>query len=365
MKNKKAIFIIAGTFVLMVALVIFKIAGKDQQGVKEAANEKISVSAAVVSTEQMDGSISYTGTVEGINEAAVISQTGGIVVSANAQIGKRCGAGQSLFVVENNLQSAGVDQAKATMITAQVNLEKAKKDFERVERLKGEEAISQDKVELSNLNVRAAESQLKGAEAGVKVAEKQFYDTYIKAPISGYIASRDVERGALVAPGTKVAYIVDISGFKVKIFVSENDIPRVKIGKKVSVSIDALPGQPFEGEIASIGMVTGMAGRSYQVEIVVRKNKNLDVKSGMFARCTISAESIENALTIPESAVITNNDGTNTVFVIKDGKAIARKVKIGVKSDGKCEVVSGLAQGDKVATMGKERLKDGIEVKVN
>lgn len=365
MKNKKAIFVIAGTFILLISLVMVKIAGKDQPGAKETGNEKISVSAAVATSGQLNGSISYTGTVEGINEAAVISQTSGIVVSANANIGRRCGAGQVLFVVENNLQSAGVDQANAMMITAQVNLEKAKKDYERIERLKGEEAISQDKVELSNLNVRAAESQLKGAEAALKVSQKQYSDTYIKSPIGGYIASRDIERGALVGPGTKVAYIVDMSGFKVKIFVAESDISRVKIGKKVSLTIDALPGEQFEGEVLSIGMVTGVAGRSYQVEVVVKRNKNTEVKSGMFARCTISAESIENALTIPESAVITNNDGTNTVFVIKGGKAEARKIKIGVKSGGKCEIISGLAQGEKIATMGKERLKDGIEIKVN
>jgi membrane fusion protein, multidrug efflux system len=365
MKSKKAFFIIAGTFVLMIALVMMKIAGKEQSGLMDTANEKISVSAETATIAQMNGSISYTGSVEGINEAAVISQTSGIVVSANAQVGKRYGAGQVMFVVENNLQSAGVDQASATVITAQVNLEKAKKDFERVERLKGEEAISQDKVELSNLNVRASESQLKGAEAALKVAQKQFSDTYIKSPISGYVASRDVERGALVTPGTKVAYIVDISGFKVNIFVSESDIPRIKVGKKVNITVDALPGELFEGEVASIGMVTGMAARSYKVEVVVKKNKNLDVKSGMFARCNISAESISQALTIPESAVINNNDGTTSVFVIKDGKAKSMKVKIGIRSEGKCELISGLVQGDKVATMGKERLKDGIEVKVN
>ncbi len=365
MKNKKAVFVIAGTFILLISLIMVKIAGKGQPGAKESASEKISVSSAIASPGRIDGSISYTGTVEGINEAAVISQTQGIVVSANANIGRRCGAGQVLFVVENNLQSAGVDQANATLITAQVNLEKAKKDFERIERLKSEEAISQDKVELSNLNVRAAESQLKGAEAALKVAQKQYGDTYIKSPISGYIASRDVERGALVGPGTKVAYIVDISGFKVKIFIAERDIPRIQIGKKVSVTLDAIPGEEFEGEVASIGMVAGQAGRSYQVEVIVRKNKNTNVKSGMFARCTISAETIDNALTIPESAVITNNDGTNTVFVIKNGRAEARKVKIGLKTDGKCEVVSGLATGEKVATIGKERLKNGIEVKVN
>ncbi len=363
MKSKKPFFIISGTFIILIAVIMMKIMGKEQQENQEIADSKIAVTTAVAEIGQIDGALNYTGTVEGINEAAVLSQTSGIVVSVNAKVGNRCGAGSVLAVVENNLQSAGVDQAKATMLTAQVNLEKAGKDHERIQRLKGEEAISQDKVELSNLNVRAAESQLKGAEAALKVAEKQYSDTYIKSPISGYIASRDVERGALVGPGARIAYVVDISGFKVKIYVAENDIPRIKIGKKVRITIDALAGQEFEGEITAIGMVTGMAGRSYQVEVTVRRNPNKDVKSGMFARCNIAAESVSNAVTVPENAVINNNDGTFTVFAIQNSKAVEKKIKVGIKSNGKYEVLSGIAPGEQVAVTGKERLQNGVEVK--
>jgi RND family efflux transporter MFP subunit len=187
-------------------------------------------------------------------------------------------------------------------------------------------------------------------------------DTYIKSTISGYVGTRDVETGATVGPGSKIAQIVDVSKFKINIMVSENDIVRLKPGKEVNVRVDALPGKTFEGKVSTIGMSSSNGLRSYPVEVMI-ENKSNDIKSGMFARCEIISDTKQNALVVPEKAVVMNNDGTSKVYVLEDGKAYERPVVLGIKSEGKYEIASGINAGEKVITTGKERLTDGIRVR--
>jgi membrane fusion protein, multidrug efflux system len=361
---KKIIIFVVSILAIVCIGIIYKAVNKSNQATTTSVLKLVSVKTTPVIVGNIEGEMDYTGTVEGINEAIIVSQTAGTVTKMNAIVGKRCSNSQVLAVIHNVQQDAAVQQAKAQLLAAENNLDKAKLDLGRIERLFKEKVSTQDNLELAQLNVKSAEAQVKAAEAGLKSAQKQLDDTYIKATIPGFIASKDIDLGATVVPGTKVAQVVDISKFKIKIMVSETDAVKMQTGKSVTVKIDALPNQVFEGKVLTIGLCTQDGMRSYPVEVVIEnKAQKLPIKSGMFARCIINIESKVNAVIVPENAIIINNDGSANVFVAENGKAVLKNVILGIKNSGKYEIVSGLDASAKIIIDGKERVKDGIEIK--
>ena len=359
--KKTTIFII----VLSLAL-IFTIAGKiiskNSETKATSAAPVFTVSSELAQSGKIDGFISYTGTVEGLNEATIVCKTGGIVEKVNFQVGQKVSAGQILIVIDNDLQKAGVGQAKSAVMAAEAAYEKAQADLKRIETLQKQEVATKDNLELSQLNVKACLAQLTGAQANLKVAERNYDDCFVKATISGNIATKDIVIGATAAPGMKVTHLVDFSKFKIMINVNENDISKLTVGKKVAIKVDAIPGNTFEGIVNTIGMYSGDGMRAYPVEVIINNNK-YPLKSGMFARCEIMSESKDNALLVSETSVVLNNDGTAHLFVIENGKSFLKKVKLGIKSNGKYEILSGIEPNSKVVTLGKERLVNDMIVK--
>jgi RND family efflux transporter MFP subunit len=279
------------------------------------------------------------------------------------KVGQRVTAGQSLAQVENSAQKAAVEQAKAGVMAAETAHEKAVADLKRIERLHKDNVATQDNLEMAQLGVKSALAQLKGAEAGLKTAEKMLNDTYIKATISGSIATKDIEQGATLAPGVKVAQIVDISRFKIVINVNERDIQKIEVGKRVTVKLEAISDKEFTGTVNTISLFSGEGMRTFPVEVILDGKVSSELKSGMFASCLIQTESNKDVVIAPEDAVIINNDGSTFSFVFDNGKALKKIVKTGIKSNGKIEIVSGLDKDALVITLGKERLTDGMIVK--
>jgi membrane fusion protein, multidrug efflux system len=362
---KKVIIFSTIIFLIIAALIVSKLVTKSSQEKIKTNVEIISVTTVKASLGKIEGNMSYTGSVEGIHEAEIISQTAGVITKFNLIVGKKCSAGQVLAVVENSQQQAAVEQAKAQVLAAEQNYEKAKLNSDRTDKLYSDKVSTKDNLEMMQLNVKASLAQLKAAQAGEKVAEKQLSDTYIKSTIGGYISNKSIDIGATVAPGSRIAHIVDISKFKILIMVSEADAVKLKPGKNVTVKVDALPNREFEGKINSIGLNSETGSRSYPVEVIIDSKKNEEIKSGMFARCIILADIKNDALLVPENAIVMNSDGSTQVYTVENNKAKLKNVKLGYKDDGKYEILSGLTANEKVVTDGKEHLSDGIEVKEN
>jgi RND family efflux transporter MFP subunit len=360
---KKTIIIISLISVVIVGyLLANRMLNKVKQEGKKNDVTQIAVSTIEPTTGNIEGSVSYIGTVAGINEAMILAQTGGVLKQVNFNVGQRVGDGTVLAVVENSQQSAGLEQAKAQVLAAENNYDKANLDLSRFEKLQNESAVSKSQLELAQLNVKAAFAQLKGAQAGLKVSEKQLADTYIKSTISGTVSTKDADKGSTIGPGSRIALIVDNSKFKIKIMVSESDIPLLSVKKPVKIIVDALINREFTGYVNTIGISAENGMRSYPVEVIIDGKSCIDLKSGMFARCEIQSRISNNAVIIPELAIINNNDGTKSVYVVENGKAILRQVKLGVKANESYEVLSGIKAQEKVVTEGKERLSDGILV---
>lgn len=321
-------------------------------------DEVYTVKTASVEVAPMTLRFKATGTLEGIREATVMSETQGRIVSVPAQNGIRVGTGASLAIVESELKAIAVKQAEAARLTAEASFEKAQIDLKRTQDLFAQNAVTKSQLEMAELGVKSAEAQLKAAESGERLSRRQLSDASVRAPFAGVIAMKYVNQGELLAPGVKIATLVDDSKMKMKVNVGELDIPVIKVGDAVMIHVDALA-KDFEGRIATISSKADMA-RSYMLEVEFA-NPNHELKSGMFARAEITRDAAREVPTVPAEAIITNGQRSQ-VFVAEGSSAKLKAVKLGSSDKSRVEITEGVKPGDKVVIFGQNQLKDGAKI---
>ena len=324
--------------------------------------EPVAVTLVDVTRDTISETIQYTGTIKGKNQVMILSKTAGTIKQCSITMGKRCRQGDILAVVENDIQEAAFAQAQAQVLAAETNYEKAKKDAKRIEKLFAESASSQVDVENTQLGEKAALAQLKSAQAGYKLAEKQLADTYIRAGISGSIALKRISLGSTVAPGVPIVMIVDDSQFKISLNVNELDIAKMVTGFPVRITIDALPDSVFTGHIDAVGIATEEGAHFYPVDIVIDRTHSKSIKAGMFARSLILTQTKQNALVVPLQAIIRTSDGNAEVFVGEGTIARRVAVKPGIRNQSRSEILSGLSGQERIVLAGKESLQDGSAI---
>jgi RND family efflux transporter MFP subunit len=280
----------------------------------------------------------------------------------SVKVGDFVKQGQILVQLDDELKAIARDQAKVQLIAAETNLSKAQKDLERAEKLRAAGDISDTEFEAYRLAFRSADAQHKAAQVGLRAAQRQFDDARIKAPVSGYVASRRVELGEMVKSGDQIANIVDLAKVKVKLSIPEEEIGKLRTKQTAVLRLDAAPEKTFTGLVYSVGSKTETpTGHTYPVEVVV-ENKDVNLmKAGMFARVEIKAHQIADALTISKESLV-NEDTEPGVFVAENNIAKLHHVKLGIRSGDIVQVIEGLRAGDLVISFGQKKLKDGVPV---
>lgn len=327
------------------------------------AGAPVAVEVTPVSIATLTQTVEAVGTISAMKDVIVSSETVGKIVGVFVKPGDHVHAGQLLVQVDDELKAIAVDQAQAQLQAGETNERKGRKDFERAESLHSTRDISDAELESYRLAFRSAEAQKASAEAALRFAQRQLSDTKIKAPISGFIASRNVDLGERVDVGKPIANIVDLSSLKVKLSIPEEEIVKLRLNQPAALHIDSAPDIEFTGTVYSIGSKTETPmGHTYPVEVVV-VNKNLDLlKAGMFARVSVKANTVRNALAISKESLV-SDDARQVVFVVENGRAAARPVKLGIQTGNLVQVVSGLKEGDLVISFGQKNLKDGSPVR--
>jgi RND family efflux transporter MFP subunit len=333
--------------------------GKNIPHAAEAKSESpITVQTAKVTIAPMVATLKVTGNLEGVREATVASETQGRVVSIARNTGDRVGQGAAIVRVDDELKAVAVKQAEANLMSAQAAYEKAKVDLDRTEQLVKDNAATRNQLELAQLQVKASLAGVKGAEASESLAKRQLADATVKAPIGGVVSMRYVNQGEMLTPGAKVVTIVDDSKMKLRMSVGEVDVPNLKVGQKVDVTIDALS-RKVRGSVTAVSGKADQA-HSYQVEVNIPNSGEL--KSGMFARAEIERQAPQDVPVVPNAALITTGSKTQ-VYVVNDGVAYLRAVKIGSSTADQVEVLDGLKEGDEIVTFGQNMLHDGAHVR--
>lgn len=190
----------------------------------------------------------------------------------------------------------------------------------------------------------------------------EFEPAPVTSPIAGTVGRMYLDRGAQVSPQIAISKIVNMDNVKVKVDVSEIDLPKLEEGQTVILKVDAYPDKEFKGNVDRISPVLDLWSRTAPVEIMV-PNPDCLLKPGMFARTWILVRESLQVPYVAKDAIIEKEDGFY-VFVIEQEKAHLCKISLGLEQDTNVEVKKGLKTGDMVVVMGQTGLEEGTPVKV-
>ncbi len=182
----------------------------------------------------------------------------------------------------------------------------------------------------------------------------------IKAPISGTITAVNMEMGQTVSQQMAVATIGQLDELEITTQVPERFINQVEKGQKAIVSSSASD-RTFEARVTELSPVVNQSSRTMAVKL--KMDGNSFVRAGMFVSIRLITSTSSNALTIPENALIVRNED-RFVFLIDGETAVKTSVTTGKESSGFIEILSGLSEGDEIATEGKTLLSDGSKVRI-
>lgn len=361
---------------------------------------------------------SFVGTVEPSRLSTVGSEVEGVVVEYLAEEGDRVEQGrplarlrtrlleirleaeratlelrkQALAELENGSRPEEIDEARARFKRAQIAVEVNDWKLARAQTLQKTNVISETELYDARLaarqaadDLRAAEAAFKLVEAGprkeriaqaraqVKVQEARIAELEddlerhtIRAPFDGYVVAEHTEVGQWVSKGDAVAAVAALDEVDVRVPVVEDYVRGVKLGLKLVVTIDALPGQMLEGRLDAIVPQADARARTFPVKIRVRNPRDESgvlIKAGMFARIHVPVGKRRTALVVPKDALVLGGPQP-IVFVVRDGAAVPVPVKTGIAVDSFIQVEGQIAAGDQVVVRGNERLRPNAPVQV-
>lgn len=333
------------SFLLIISLVACETKEEQQHAVMTT---ELPVSVTVVRRQKLESSLSLVGTINASSDVNVISETQGAVVAVHVKVGAVVKAGTVLLQVDDEIP-------RSTRAAAEINFQKAQRDYQRAEELYQENSISTSQLDASRMAMKAAENQL-------DIARRQLENTRLKSPIAGTVNARYVDVGTMVQQGKPVANIVDISTLKVRVNVPEREAFQLDPGDLVEITTDVYPGITFDGKVDNIAAKADEA-HTYLVEIVVPNSPKNPLKAGMFARVSFKSVAPSAVLAIPRVALIGSIKDAQ-VFVVRGNVTYLQSVVIGTKSADLFEVASGLTEGDTVVTSGQNNLVDRARVQI-
>jgi len=269
--------------------------------------------------------------------------------------GQRVLKGQLLVQFEDQLQLAQVSQARAELSIAEAN-------HKRNQELVGQNFISKRSLDESGAALEVARAKLSLADATLQRLK-------VLAPFDGIAGLKQINVGDYLKDGADMVNIEDLDAVLLDFRLPERFQAKIRAGQKAQLTVDALPGRPFTAIVQAVDPLIEANGRSVGVRGCI-DNRQQALRPGMFARVNAVFGSRENALVIPEEAVIPQGGRSFVVKVVageKPDTLISERVavRLGLRLPGKVEVLEGLAEGDTVVTAGHQRLqKDGTAVRV-
>jgi len=350
-----------------VALIFLSCQPPEQQ---EAAAEQTYGAAQVkvfkVHRQKISEKLVYTGVIEARKKIVINPDIGGKIASIHVEEGDRVQQGQVLAELDTRAIRLQLEQAEAQKAVAEASYKDAGNNLERWDRLRKESAVSEQQYEQVKLAYDASRSQLQQAEATVNLAKYNLDVSIMEAPFAGIIAAKNAEVGDVINPmmggfgaASGVLTLMDFSVVKIRVDVSQVDVVRIAKGQTAFLSVSAYPDKEFEGRVTVVNLAADPLSKKFGVEIQV-SNSELLLKPNTFGDVTLEVSSHENALVIPQKAVLENR----FVYVVDNGKSLKREITIGLQNTFLLEVIQGLQEGELVVVEGNYGLDEGAEIEV-
>lgn len=396
MKKKRNILILIASVVLIALLITAK-----KKGWIGSDPNTFEVEVEKVALRDIYETVSASGKVQPEVVVKISPEVSGEIFELPKLEGDKVSKGELLVKINPDLYQAAVarteaatNTAKANLLQAEAQFIEAENNYKRNEQLFKKGAISATEFdafkrgyEVAKLSIEAARYQLKSAQATEKEAKDNLRRTTIYSPIDGTLSKLNVEVGERVVgtaqmAGTELLRIADLNNMEVLIEVNENDINKIKLNDSAYVEVEAVSDRKFRGVVtrianSSISRLNESATdqvSNFEVRIRIDKSSYEDLikedglspfRPGMSATVEIFTQLAKSALSVPVQAVTLRSDTTGKsssrsrslndeefecVFVVQEGKAQLRKVKIGIQDDKYFEIKEGLSENDEIVS---------------
>ena len=313
-----------------------------------SAPPAMTVRVAEVKSAALREDVTAIGTLLANESISIRSEVDGRITQIHFREGESVARGAKLV----SLNSAEIEaQLKAAQADTTLNRTR----LTRAEELHGKNFISGQALD-------EAREHLNQSLARTAEIQARLDKTLLRAPFEGVVGVRQVSVGAYVNKGQDIARLEGIGTLKVDFRVPELFAGRLKPGQTVKVSVDAFPGEQFDGEIFAIEPSVDEQTRTVLLRARV-PNPKARLKPGMFARVALLLGVRENAIIVPEQAIVPRGQDF-FVFKVVGGKVLFAKVELGLRRPGEVQILKGVAPGDVVVTDGQLRIRDGAPVKI-
>ena len=312
------------------------------------APQAVPVEAVEVAVGTVTDDIEVIGTLRSDESVVIRPEIGGRIAEILFEEGGEVKAGTPLLKLDGAVIAAELKQAKAALTLSQVTYNRAVELLNR----KAASVATRDETL----------AKLLTDEAIVILMEARLAKMTLVAPFDGVLGLRKVSVGDYVTPGQDMVNLESIASLKVDFRVPEIFLAALKPGQEIGVTVDAFPGRRFEGVVYAIDPLVDEAGRSVALRARI-PNADRELRPGAFVSVTLVVERRENAVMVPEQAMVARG-GEQFVYRIIDGIAMLTRVTTGKRRDARVEIVKGLAPGDVVVTAGQMKLRDGVAVTI-
>lgn len=318
---------------------------------------EFSVTSQIINSEDWTPHLRAIGFIEPIQGVTIANEVSGKIVKINFISGQTLKEGHPLVYLDSEVEKANLKASKGRLTSVERN-------YKRMLSLFKKGSISQGKVDEAEAELLTLQGQIEGYEATIS-------RRIIRAPFDGIAGLRNVFMGEYLKDGTDIVRLEDISRMRMRFTIPQNDLNKISIGQKMQIFVDAEAGKTFKGTISAIEPAVNYQSGVIQVQADI-PNKEHHLRSGMFAKANIILPTINDQITVPETAINYTLYG-ETVYLISEQrsesgstfKQVEQKiVKLGKSKDGEIHVLSGIEAGDVIVTSGQVRLSNGAHVKI-
>ncbi|MGC2056731.1 MAG: efflux RND transporter periplasmic adaptor subunit [Candidatus Sulfotelmatobacter sp.] len=299
---------------------------------------------------RLTGAVAYNS----FRTTPVITQVSGLVSRVVVAPGQKVTQGQPMLYVA----SPDYSQLRTNYLKAKDAYALAQKAYARAQDLYQHHAIAEQALEQAASAEVQAGGDLAAAQAALKVMgiadpdalvqAPPSFEVPVKAPIGGLVVEQDVSAGQLIQPGSTQCFMIsDISSVWVLVNVYQKDLPFVHVGDPVTIQTDSYP-DIFNGRISYVAASLDPTTRTLQARIDT-PNRGDKLKKDMYVTATVQAGRIQNAIALPDAAVLRDSENQPFVYVMASPNQFGRRsVTLGESLDGRTEITSGLKSGDQV-----------------
>ena len=320
-----------------------------------------------VGTSSADMQSTYPATIKGVQDVEIRPKASGFIMQINVKEGQTVGAGQVLFVIDNETAQQQVRQAQAAVNTAQQQCNTAKLTYENSQKLHESRVIGDFELQTSQNSYEVAQAQLAQAQAALASAKEQLSYCYVKSPAAGVVGTLPFKKGALVSSSNVLTTVSNNSSMEVYFSVTEKAAMQLQaagLQSLPSVKLLLADGSTYdhEGKVTKMSGVIDQATGSVQL-IALFQNPQRILKSGGAGTIVIPRQTTD-AIIIPQSCVSEVQNKKFIYLLGSDNKVKYTEIKVDPQDDGNNYIVTeGLKAGDKYVTNGITKLTDGMEIK--